>query len=372
MAQNDGQERTEEATPKRLREAREKGQVARSRELTTMAMLLASAGALLFMGEGIVRGLLAIFEKNFTVERERLLDPAALPNLFLQAVFDAVLLLAPLFVLMVAVAVFASIAISGWNFSTQALAFKWEKLDPIKGMGRIFAVRGLIELLKALAKFLLIGAVAVGVLWNGMGEFLQLGEQPLHSAMAQTARLLLWSFLLISLSMIVIALLDVPFQLWDHARQLKMTRQEVKEEHKQTEGNPEVRGRIRQLQREMAQRRMMAEVPNADVIITNPTHYAVALRYDQQRMKAPKVVAMGVDRIAEQIRAVGEEHGVPLLSAPPLARALYYNAEIDQEIPAGLYQAVAQVLAYVFHLNEVGGRAEELNDLPIPEELRHD
>ncbi len=372
MAQNDGQERTEQATPKRLREAREKGQVARSRELTTMAMLLSSAGALLFMGEGIVKGLLAIFEKNFSVSRERLFDSAALPNLFLQAVFDALLLLAPLFILMVTVATFSSIAISGWNFSTQALAFKWEKLDPVKGMGRVFSVRGLIELLKALAKFLLIGAVAAGVLWNEMAQFLQLGDLPLHNALAHTARLLLWSFLVISLSMIIIALLDVPFQLWDHARQLKMTRQEVKEEHKQTEGNPEVRGRIRQLQREMAQRRMMAEVPNADVVITNPTHYAVALRYDQRQMRAPKVVAMGADLVAAQIRAVAEEHGVPLLSAPPLARALYHNAEIDQEIPAGLYQAVAQVLAYVFHLNEVGGEAGELDDLPIPEELQHD
>ena len=372
MAQNDGQERTEEATPKRLREAREKGQVARSRELTTMAMLLAGAGALLFMGEGIVTGLLAIFKRNFSVERERIFDPSSLPNLFLQAIFDAVLLLAPLFVLLAVVAVFSSIAISGWNFSTQALAFKWEKLDPIKGMGRIFAVRGLIELLKALAKFLLIGAVAVGLLWNEMGAFLQLGELPLHSALAQTARLLLWSFLIIGSSMIAIALLDVPFQIWDHARQLKMSRQEVKEEHKQTEGNPEVRGRIRQLQREMAQRRMMAEVPNADVVITNPTHYAVALRYDQQRMRAPKVVAMGADLVAAQIRTVAAEHGVPLLSAPPLARALYHNAEIGQEIPAGLYQAVAQVLAYVFHLNEVGGEPRELTELPIPEELRHD
>ena len=372
MAQSDGQERTEEATPKRLRESREKGQVARSRELSSMAMLLSSAAALLFMGEGIVAGLLDIFRQNFSVSRERIFDPAALPNLFLQTIFDAVLLLTPLFVLLAVVAVLSSIAISGWNFSSQALAFKWEKLDPVKGMGRIFAVRGLIELLKALGKFLSIGAVAVLVLWSKAEAFLLLGEQDVDSALAQMANLLLWSFLAISLTMILVALLDVPFQLWDHARQLKMSRQEIKDEHKQTEGNPEVRGRIRQLQREMAQRRMMSDVPGADVVITNPTHYAIALRYDQQKMGAPKVVAMGADRVAAQIRSIAEEHDVPLLSAPPLARALYHNAEIGQEIPAGLYQAVAQVLAYVFHLNSGGEQIETLGELPIPEELRHD
>ncbi len=372
MAQNDGQERTEEATPKRLRESREKGQVARSRELSSMAMLLSSAAALLFMGDGIVTGLLDIFEKNFTVSRERIFDPATLPNLFLQTVFDAVLLLAPLFILLTVVAVVSSIAISGWNFSGQALAFKWEKLDPVKGMGRIFAVRGLIELLKALAKFLLIGSVAVAVLWSKADAFMHLGDQPVDSALVQMANLLLWSFLAISLTMILMALLDVPFQLWDHARQLKMSRQEIKDEHKQTEGNPEVRGRIRQLQREMAQRRMMSDVPDADVIVTNPTHYAVALRYDQQRMGAPKVVAMGAELVAAQIRAIAAEHNVPVLSAPPLARALYHSAEIGEEIPAGLYQAVAQVLAYVFHLNSGGEQVAELNELPIPEELQHD
>ena len=372
MARNDGEERTEEATPKRQREAREKGQVARSRELGSMAMLLSSATALLVMGDDIVTGLLAIFEKSFRVSRERIFDPAAMPNLFLQTLFDAVLLLATLFVLLTVVAVFSSIAISGWNFSTQALAFKWEKLDPVKGIGRIFAVRGLIELLKALGKFLLIGAAAVALLWSKAELFLQLGDQPVESALAQMANLLLWSFLAISMSMIVIALFDVPFQLWDHSRQLKMSRQEVKEEHKQTEGNPEVRGRIRQLQKEMAQRRMMSEVPKADVVVTNPTHYAVALRYDSDSMAAPRVVAMGADLVAAQIRAVAAEHQIPLLSAPPLARALYHSAEIDREIPAGLYQAVAQVLAYVFHLNDGGEGLGELGELPIPEELRHD
>ncbi len=372
MARNDDQERTEQATPKRLREAREKGQVARSRELTTMAMLLSSAGALLFMGEGLVAGLAQILRNSFSVSRERIFDPAAMPGLFMHAIFDALLLLAPLFILMSVVALFSSIALSGWNFSTQALAFKWEKLDPVKGLGRIFAVRGLVELLKALAKFLLIGAAAVLLLWSKMDSFLQLGELPPHAALGETAHLLLWSFLTISLTMILLALLDVPFQLWDHARQLRMSHREVKEELKQTEGSPEVRSRIRQLQREMAQRRMMSEVPDADVVVTNPTHYAVALRYDQQNMRAPRVVAMGADLVAAQIRAIAAEHDVPLLSAPPLARALYHSAEIGEEIPAGLYQAVAQVLAYIFHLNQGGEPAAELGELPIPEEYRHD
>jgi flagellar biosynthetic protein FlhB len=220
----------------------------------------------------------------------------------------------------------------------------------LKGLKRIFAARGLIELVKALVKFLLIGSVGAGLLWHFLPELMGLGRESVVSALAHTGSILSVSFVVLSASLLLIAAIDVPFQLWDHSKNLKMTRQEVKDETKNTEGKPEVKSRIRAMQREVAQRRMMQEIPKADVVITNPTHYAVALRYDAERMAAPIVVAKGVELVAGQIRSVATANNVPLFEAPPLARALYYSAEIDQEVPAGLYLAVAQILAYIFQL----------------------
>ncbi|MBD3669927.1 MAG: flagellar biosynthesis protein FlhB [Gammaproteobacteria bacterium] len=375
MAQDDGQERTEQATPKRLREAREKGQIPRSRELNTMAMMMASAGAFILFGDIIINGLVELMNQGFVIEREHIFDTRSMPNLFLQMILDALGVITPLLIVMVIVAVFSSLAVSGWNFSSQAISFKWEKLDPIKGMKRVFALRGLMELLKAFAKFMIIGAAAVILLWNKSEDFIVLGNKSLDVALADLGNLLTWSFLTICLTLILLALIDVPFQIWDNAKQLKMTRQEIRDEMKQTEGNPEVKARIRQIQREMAQRRMMEAVPKADVVITNPTHYAIALKYDQENMVAPVVIAKGVDEVAANIRAIASSHDISILSAPPLARALYYSTELDQEIPVGLFQAVAQVLAYIFHLKETGSNIDEtraLQDLPIPDELKRD
>ena len=375
MAQDDGQERTEDATPKRLREAREKGQIPRSRELNTMAMMMSAAASFVFMGDGIIRDLLDFMSRSFSPTREHIFDIKALPNMFMHSILEALVIIAPFLIVMLVVAILASMAVSGWNFSASAIAFKWEKLDPIKGMGRVFAMRGLVELLKAVAKFAIIGTAAIILLWNKAGEFLSLGNKPIEVALADLGSLLVWSFLTVSLTLVLLAVLDVPFQIWDNAKQLKMTRQEIRDEMKQTEGNPEVKSRIRQIQREMAQRRMMESVPKADVVITNPTHFAVALRYDQANMHAPVLIAKGVDNIAASIRAVAASNDVIILSAPPLARALYYSTELDQEIPAGLFQAVAQVLAYIFHLKETGSSLEDstvLSDLPIPEELQRD
>jgi flagellar biosynthetic protein FlhB len=251
---------------------------------------------------------------------------------------------------MLVTALAAPVALGGWAFSTEAMSFKTEKLNPLKGLKRIFAVRGLIELLKALVKFLLIGSIGAGLLWHFLPELMGLGREPVVSALAHTGSILSVSFVVLSASLLLIAAIDVPFQLWDHSKNLKMTRQEVKDETKNTEGKPEVKSRIRAMQREIAQRRMMQEIPKADVVITNPTHYAVALRYDAERMAAPIVVAKGVELVAGQIRSVATANNVPLFEAPPLARALFYSAEIDQEVPAGLYLAVAQILAYIFQL----------------------
>jgi len=351
MAENeDGQEKTEQATPKKQDDARKKGQVPRSRELTTMAMLLMGALSLSMMGGSVVRQLGGIMDMGLRVERSKIFDPWAIIDILSQAVYHGFLSLVPFMLVMLVTALAAPVALGGWAFSTEALAFKAEKLNPLKGMKRIFAVRGLIELLKALAKFILIGAVGAGLLWHYLPQLMGLGREPVVAAMAHAGNILATSFIVLSASLLLIAAIDIPFQLWEHSKNLKMTHQEVKDESKNTEGKPEVKSRIRAMQREVAQRCMMQEIPKADVVITNPTHYAVALRYDPERMAAPVVVAKGVELVAGQIRAVATANNVPLYEAPPLARALYYSTEIEQEVPAGLYLAVAQILAYIFQL----------------------
>jgi flagellar biosynthetic protein FlhB len=271
------------------------------------------------------------------------------------------------------VVIMTPLGLGGWSFSTKAISFKLEKLDPIKGLGRMFALRGLMELLKVLAKFALVAAISGSILWSLIGELLGLADEPLHAALAHVARLCSWSFLASSCALIIIAAIDVPFQLWQHNKQLKMTKQEVKDENKETDGRPEVKGRIRALQQEFSRRRMMEQVPRADVVITNPTHYAVALRYDHLSTRAPVVVAKGADLIASQIRLVADQHDVTIVLAPPLARALFASTDIDREIPAGLYVAVATVLAYVYqlrHAYENGDMPpEQPDDLPIPDDL---
>ncbi len=373
---NDSQERTEQATPRRLQQARERGQVPRSRELNTMGVLLFGAGGLLLMGPGMLDSLMDLMRWGFTLGPERARDSAMLALMLEEALLGGIMIIAPFLLLVLVAAVVAPMGLGGWSFALSALAVKWDKLDPIKGFQRIFGARGLMELAKALAKFLLVAGISALLIWSQLDELVALGRQPLSVSLSAAARLVAYSFLALCAALVLIAAVDVPFQLWQHARQLRMTRQEVKEEYKEMEGKPEVRSRIRNLQREIAQRRMMAEVPKADVIVTNPTHYAVALRYDPEAMAAPKLVAKGADLMALRIRQVGSRHGVPQVSAPPLARAVYYATRLDQEIPAGLYVAVAQVLAYVYQLRRYraeGGSAPSLPEaLPIPEELQRE
>ena len=371
MALETGQERTEQPTPKRLREAREKGQVPRSKELNSMALLMASAGGFLLMGENILTGMQEILSGGLALENAHDIDKRGLILLLGNTLLQSLLVVAPLLLLLMVVIVLTPIGLGGWSFSTKALSFKWEKLDPIKGIGRIFSWRGLMELLKVLAKFGLVAAISVMFLWSLIEEILGLGAEPIKPALAHVANLCGWSFLASSSVLIIVAAIDVPFQLWQHTKQLRMTKQEVKDETKETDGRPEVKSRIRMLQQELSQRRMMEAVPQADVVITNPTHYAVALRYDASQMQAPVVVAKGADLVAARIRQVAGKHEVTIVSAPPLARALYASTDLNQEIPAGLYVAVANILSYVYQLNALqAGDAipAEPTDLPIPDE----
>lgn len=367
MAENqDGQEKTEDPTPKRLREAREKGDVPRSRELSTMLVTLTGAGSLILFGDGLQHTLASILREHFSLRGNMIRDPSYLMESFMHSMVQSLFALAPLMGACTAAALLGPILLGGWNFATKALEPKLDKLDPIKGFGRLFSPRNLVELLKAIAKFLLVGAVALLLLGQLAPRIIGLGMEPVEVGLGEAVWLCLLSLLLLSASLAIIAAIDVPFQLWDFTRKLRMTLKEVRDEMKDTDGRPEVKSRIRQLQQQLARGRMMEEVPLADVVVTNPTHVAVALRY-RDDMNAPRVVAKGTDLVAARIRAIAEEHGVPLFEAPPLARALNRHADLGDEIPHALYQAVAQVLSYVYAL-----RRARRYEIPMPERPRVD
>ena len=376
MAENqDGQEKSFEPSTRRLDEAKRRGQVPRSRELNTVAVTLAGAATIVLLGPRVTNDLRGLVIEHFALSRADVFDTAAVLRHLGDALTASLLILAPFFAATVAAAVLASVALGGFQVSSEALRFDLGKLSPLRGMQRIVSLHGLVELVKALAKFVFLGGVAALLVWTEFEHFVLLGKMEVEAALAKTADLLGWTTLVVASSAILLALVDVPFQLWDYKRQLKMTQQEVRDELKDTEGRPEVRSRIRQLQREVARRRMMEEVPKADVIVTNPTHFAVALRYDAGHMQAPVLVAKGTELVAANIRKIGQAHAVPVVEAPSLARALYFNVELGDPIPAGLYLAVAKLLAYVFQLRaarEEGGAAPGLPDFPVPDELRRE
>jgi len=361
------QDRTEQATPKRREDARKKGDVPRSRELTMTGVMLSGAGAMLLLSGPIGGNLAGAFASGFSIERALLMDDRNLIPAFAQLGSKMFLSLAPLALVLLAAVFLSAAVIGGWSFSLKAAAFKAERLNPLKGIKRVFGANGLNELVKALAKFSLVALIAVSWLWYSADDLLSLAREPIGQAIRDALKLCGMSLLVVSMGLIVIAAFDVPFQLWQYEKKLRMTRQQVKDEFKETEGRPEVKARVRALQQQAATRRMMEELPTADVVITNPTHFAVALKYDDTCMGAPRVIAKGKDLIAKRIREVAEEHGVPLFSAPPLARVLFRTAEIGEEIPARLYTAVAQVLAYIYQLNEAPKPGQRRPEPPVPD-----
>ncbi len=373
MAEDSDLERTEPASQRRIEQAREKGQVARSRELTTVAVLLAAGGGLMFMGGGMMEHMRALVRNALTLDKTAAFDPVHMSQHLYQYSLDALMTFMPLLGLMLVVTVASSVLISGWLFTFDSLAPDFSRVNPMKGVARVISWTGVVEMLKAVFKAALIGGVAIWVVWHDVDGLVALASEPLETGLLHLAGLVGFTFMAVSASMLLIVAIDVPYQLWNHSRQLKMTKEEVRQEGKETEGDPHVKARIRALQREAARRRMMSEVPKADVIVTNPTHYAVALRYQENKMRAPQVIAKGSALIALRIRELGEENNVPILEAPPLARALYRHAELGQEIPAKLYTAVAEVLAYVYQLRRYrshgGAQPEAPRELPVPPEL---
>ncbi|PMJ60333.1 flagellar biosynthesis protein FlhB [Vibrio splendidus] len=376
MAESDGQERTEDATPKRLQQAKEKGQVARSKELASASVLIVGAISLMWFGESMAKALFEAMQRLFSLSRDEIFDTNKLLEIAGGALVN---LLFPLFLILITLfvaAVIGAAGVGGVNFSMQAAMPKASKLNPLSGIKRMFGLQSWVELLKSILKVALVSGMAIYLIQASQHDLMQLSMDVYPQNIFHALDILLNFILLISCSLLIVVAIDIPFQIWQHADQLKMTKQEVKDEFKDTEGKPEVKGRIRMLQREAAQRRMMADVPQADVIVTNPEHFSVALRYKQNQDKAPIVVAKGVDHMAMKIREIARENDIYIIPAPPLARALYHTTELEQQIPDGLFSAVAQVLAYVFQLKQYrkkGGEKPKLQDsnMPIPPDLRH-
>ncbi|MCF7970910.1 MAG: flagellar biosynthesis protein FlhB [Methylococcaceae bacterium] len=374
MAEDSGQDKSEEPTGKRISDARKKGQIARSKELDTFVSLMTGAIMLMFLGEGIVEGLIVLMKQQFQISRELIFDPNSTVLLFDQVLLDGILLIFPFGIVMMVMALIRPMMMGGWNVSMEAMQPKLSKFNPMKGLKRMFGMQGVVELLKAILKTSLILFVAKILYDIYLPEFMDLSNESVNSAIYHTADILIDCLLVLSSTLFLLVMIDVPYQLWKYKKDMMMTKQEVKDEHKDSDGNPQVKGRIRQLQMAMAQGRMMSDVPEADVVVTNPAHFAVALKYDPSGSGAPVVVAKGTDLIAAQIRNIAMGAEVPLVAVPPLARALYYSTEIGEEIPAGLFLVVAQVLAYIFQLKAAktgfGERPSMPTGLKVPEEFR--
>jgi flagellar biosynthetic protein FlhB len=349
MAENDA-EKTEQPTPKRLEEARKKGQLARSTDLSAAAVILTVGGGLNYLGGYMGSRFNGLMMSSLSLTREQSVDESLLFSTMTVEAAHALLACAPILGLTLVAALLAPMLLGGWNLSIEALAPDFTRLNPLSGFGRMFSARSVVDLAKAFAKFILLALVAILLLRQKSGELMGLGTEPIRAAIAHAMSLAGHAFLMLATTLGLIAAVDVPWQLFQHNKQLRMTRQEVREEMKESEGSPEIKGRIRKMQNEIARRRMMHEVPKADVVIVNPTHFAVALKYDEKRMRAPVVVAKGADVIAARIREIATENLVPIFEGPPLARALFKSVEIGGEIPASLYVAVAQVLTYIYQL----------------------
>ena len=347
-----GQERSEQPTAKRLTEARKKGQVARSRELNTLLVMLASALALWLLSGPAMSGMTSLFSEALSPSGDVLKQAELVPTHLMHVLLSALTLITPFLAITVVAALAGPALMGGLLFSADAIAFKADKLDPIKGLGRVFSTKGLVELVKALLKFFLVLGVAVLIYKYLERDVMALITLDVMEGIVRSGNMITIALVLLSATLVLIAAIDVPYQLWSHNKQMRMTKQEIKDEGKETDGRPEVKARVRQLQREVSQRRMLQDVPDADVVITNPTHYSVALKYDKDGSGAPRVVAKGQDLIALKIRSIAIEHDVAIYEEPPLARAVPATTEIGDEIPGPLFLAVARVLAYVYHLRK--------------------
>ena len=373
MAEESDLEKTEPASPRRLEKAREEGDIPRSRELATCTMLLAAGGGLWFSGSNVVEQVSNVLTSSLSFERMHAFDTNFLLSTVPGKVIDVMVAFAPMAILLIIVALATPMLMGGWLFSANSLQPKPGRMNPLKGIKNMVSASALVELGKAVGKSLVVGTVGWLVVSGQADAMMALALSPVKTSSAVLADMLAITFFAVVAGLVLIAAIDVPYQLWHYADKLKMSREEVRRESKESDGSPEIKAKIRQQQREMARRRMMSEIPNADVVVTNPTHYAVALKYAEGKMGAPRVVAKGADAVAAKIREIASDNSVPLLESPVLARALHAHTELGDEIPETLYTAVAQVLAYVFQLRayrkEGGMQPKVPAALEVPEEL---
>jgi len=373
MAEDSDLEKTEQPTQRRLDQSREEGQAARSRELSTFSVVFAGGAGLWLMGSELSSQLTKLLRDGLTLDATLAFDADLLLPRLHSLSLEVLVAFLPFLLLLLVIAGVAPILLSGWIFSLKPLQPKFSKLNPIAGIGRMFSINSLVELGKAIAKSLVVGGIGAWAVWHNKDSVMMMAAEPLLAAFPHLGYLLWMSFVAIMGGMFLIAAVDVPFQLYEHNKKLKMTKEEVRKEAKETEGDPQVKGRIRNMQQEMARRRMMSNIPTADVVVTNPTHYAVALSYSEKGMGAPVVVAKGSHLLAARIREIAIENNVPILEAPPLARALHKHTELGQAIPEALYNAVAEVLAYVYQLRRYrqggGAMPDAPHDLSVPPQL---
>lgn len=378
MAENEnGTDRSEEATPERVRKSKEKGQVARSKELATASVLISAALAFLTFGDRLASELSLMMKHAFIFERNVLFSSE---YMWLHLTSSVKGLAIPMFLILLmlfVISILGSSLLGGMLFSTKAMMPKWSRLSPSAGLKRMLGLQAWVELLKSILKVLVVISMVWWILATTFEHILNLSVTPLPANIYEALDMLTWMFLLLCCSMLLIVAIDVPYQIYKHSEELKMTKQEVKDEYRNSEGKPEVKQRIRQLQYEASQRKMMGDVPDADVIVTNPTHYSVAIKYEQKGARAPYIVAKGVDFMALKIREVAREYEVPVMQAPPLCRAIYHTTEIGDEVPEELFAAIAQVLAYIYQLEQFrkgrSGRPKALPDnLNIPKDFQYD
>jgi flagellar biosynthetic protein FlhB len=369
-------EKTEQPTPKKLQDAAEKGQIARSKDMGTAFVLIGSAAALLVFGKMLAMAMLDICQRMLRLNPKDIFEPNAMFTAWGAAGEKLVIPLGGTFLLILIAAFLGNTLLGGFNFSWQAAAPKASKMDPMKGFKRMFGMQALVELLKSILKVIVVIGIAYLLLKVFFADIMALSLMSEPNNIESAMYFLAWLFLGLCSSVSVIAVVDAPYQKWNHIKQLKMSLQEIKDEFKNSEGDPQIKARVRRTQMQMSMKRMMQEVPKADVIVTNPTHYAVALKYDQGKFRAPVVVAKGVDEVAMHIRKIGNEHKVPVIESPGLARSIFYTTQLDHPIPEQLFAAVAQVLAYVYQLKMYkkgkGSRPKTLaKELPIPDDYRH-
>jgi len=374
-AEDDSFEKSEEPTSKKLEDARKKGQIARSKELSTTLVLVSSALGIFVMGRFIADAMYGIYTRSFTLSRDETYDIQHMFQVLDMSVSESAAPLIMFMIIAMVGGIYGSIALGGYNFTWSSTAPKANRISPAQGFKRMFGMEAIVELLKGIGKVIVVGFMAYLALIIFKDEALHLDFELYPLNLFHALDMIEWAFLILCCGMIPIAIVDVPYQMFKHNKQMKMTMQEVKDERKNAEGDPMTKSRVRRIQYQASANRMMQEVPNADVIVTNPTHFSVAIQYDQNGNRAPVVLAKGLDELAMHIRKIAKAHDVPIVESPALARAIYWATEVNQEVPQKLFMAVAQILAYVYQLKAYKkGKAKRpkppKKDMPIPPELR--